>query len=821
MSFLPSGAAAAADLIPIMAYDPPRGLFYGGDGTLSFGAVCHALPGGDDKTEGRFRTLLEEDWPDDTILQFSLIASPNLVREFHRIAAARGGAMEGVLGDALKARLQFFQEASDRGFAECGGVFLRDFQVIFTAKIPIAGTEPNEAELDSVSQLRSRAINSLGHGGFAPVPIDGHRFVEVLSTYLNRSDSASWRIFGGDRARDDVPLNRQVFDKATDLRVDRAGLWLDDVRVSILSAKQMPEFLQWGLGAQLVGDMLHGTRGLRSPFFVTLSLHYPNQQSTRMKFNGKRQWVTNSAFGPMGRLLPTLATQKRDLDTLTTSMDNGFRPIRFALTLCLYSRPADPTASFEERLRSAEQQSLADQSNARTYWSEAQLGLMPDRFVCLPLFVNALPFCADRRALTDIGRYRSGTTEHATRLLPAFADWRGTGRPALNLISRNGQLMNVCLFDSSTNYNTVIAAESGSGKSFLANNLIESYLSMGAYVWVIDAGYSYVKLAEEFGGEYLDFNPEKKEVSLNPFPIVQDYDEEGDILEAVLTAMAAPSMPLSDLQSSGLRRVMRELWSEKAQRMAIDDIAARLLQETDERLRDVGSQLYQFTTAGAFGRYVHGRNTVDFRSRFTVLELDHLRSRKHLQQVVLLMLIYAIQQQMYRLPRGVKKLVLIDEAWELLGEGEVGKFIEFAYRRFRKYNGAAITITQSIADFHATESGKAIAANSANMFLLGQKSEVVDTLVAENKLALPPFSVEVLKSVHTLPGQYSEVYVKTESGAGVGRLIVPPFSRLLYSTRPPDLEAIAQFKERGLSTVEAIHAVIAARAGATGKADAA
>jgi conjugal transfer ATP-binding protein TraC len=468
-------------------------------------------------------------------------------------------------------------------------------------------------------------------------------------------------------------------------------------------------------------------------------------------------------------------------------------------------------ASWEDRLRSARQAALAAESNARTFWAERGFTMMADSFVALPLFVNALPFCSDRKAVRDSGRYRTATTEHAARLTPIFADWRGTGTPALNLIGRNGQLMNVCLFDSQTNYNTVVAAQSGSGKSFLANHLIESYLGAGAYVWVIDAGYSYLKLAEELGGDFIDFAPDKP-VSLNPFPIVREYDEEGDILEAVVTAMAAPTEPLTDLQSSELKRAMRDLWAERGGDTSIDAVAAKLHAHEDERVRDIGTRLYGFTSEGAYGRYFHGPNTVSFRNRFTVLELDQLRSRKHLQQVVLLMLIYAVQQQMHSLPRGVKKIVLIDEAWELLGEGEVGKFIEHAYRRFRKYNGAAVTVTQSIADFHTSASGRAVAENSANRFLLGQKSEVLDTLVAGNKLALNAFSLEVLKSVHTLAGQYSEIYVQTEGGSGVGRLIVPPFSRLLYSTRPEDLAAIARHRETGMTTQQAIAAVLAERA---------
>lgn len=63
-------------------------------------------------------------------------------------------------------------------------------------------------------------------------------------------------------------------------------------------------------------------------------------------------------------------------------------------------------------------------------------------------------------------RYRTLAARHAVVLLPVFGDWKGTGTPVVNLLSRNGQLMDLALFDSQGNYNAVVAASSGAGKSF-------------------------------------------------------------------------------------------------------------------------------------------------------------------------------------------------------------------------------------------------------------------------------------------------------------------------------------------------------------------
>ena len=173
---------------------------------------------------------------------------------------------------------------------------------------------------------------------------------------------------------------------------------------------------------------------------------------------------------------------------------------------------------------------------------------------------------------------------------------------------------------------------------------------------------------------------------------------------------------------------------------------------------------------------------------------------------MLLQLIYQIQQAMFLGDRGRRKIVIIDEAWDLLTSGEVGKFIETGYRRFRKYNGAAIVITQSLADLYANAVGEAIAANSATTFQLAQKAETLEQLANAGKL--PGGALNRLKSVHTAPGRYAELYLMSNRGSGLARLVVSPFLQLLYSTRADDVAAIARLRRQGLGLVEAIEILV-------------
>jgi conjugal transfer ATP-binding protein TraC len=122
-----------------------------------------------------------------------------------------------------------------------------------------------------------------------------------------------------------------------------------------------------------------------------------------------------------------------------------------------------------------------------------------------------------------------------------------------------------------------------------------------------------------------------------------------------------------------------------------------------------------------------------------------------------------------------------------------------------------VTVTQSLNDLYSNPAGRAIAQNSANTFLLAQPSQAIEQLQAERRLPMTEAGAELLKSVHTLPGAYSEIMVLTDRGGGIGRLVVDPFRRLLYSTDPKDVAALQRLRARGLSVVEAIRTLLAER----------
>jgi conjugal transfer ATP-binding protein TraC len=246
-------------------------------------------------------------------------------------------------------------------------------------------------------------------------------------------------------------------------------------------------------------------------------------------------------------------------------------------------------------------------------------------------------------------------------------------------------------------------------------------------------------------------------------------------------------------------------------------VAEAMLRRADEerepRLRNMAQQLHSFTRHGIYRKYFDGPNNLNYKNNLVVLELDHLKGKKHLQQVVLLQLIAQLNTEFYLGDRSRKKLLIVDEAWEAFEDPMVAKFLEGAFRRMRKIQASPIVISQSLRDLYNSASGEAIANNAANVLVLRQNAEAIEALKTSGRFNIGEYGYEMLKSLHTEPGQYSEVLFRSGSAWGVGRFVVDRFSQLLYSTLGSEVAALRALRETGMTGAEAIKHYIAVERG--------
>lgn len=221
--------------------------------------------------------------------------------------------------------------------------------------------------------------------------------------------------------------------------------------------------------------------------------------------------------------------------------------------------------------------------------------------------------------------------------------------------------------------------------------------------------------------------------------------------------------------------------------------------------------LFPYTSEGAYGKFFNGSSTVNLENTLVVIELEELKERKDLQSVVVQMMIINITNRMFLGDRLTPFNIVFDEAWDLLRGSQGGVFIETLARRLRKYNGSLVVGTQSINDFFVNAGAQAAFDNSDWMCLLSQKTESIEQLKKTNRISLTPMMESQLKSVKTKQGQYAEVMIYGSSGYAIGRLLLDPYSQLLYSTKAKDYAMVQSLRDQGFTLEQALEHILGNR----------
>jgi hypothetical protein len=129
--------------------------------------------------------------------------------------------------------------------------------------------------------------------GLNPDILDANHYVRLLNTVLNWSHDAGWK----DRVVPECDPTRlireQLLDYGNAIDTDEKGIWLGQKRVKTLSAKRTPDHFYFGSAKSYLGDLLSGTRGIRQNALISLTIHYPDAESTRARQEGVRQFITN------------------------------------------------------------------------------------------------------------------------------------------------------------------------------------------------------------------------------------------------------------------------------------------------------------------------------------------------------------------------------------------------------------------------------------------------------------------------------------------------------------------------------------------------
>ncbi|WP_126448119.1 type IV secretion system protein TraC [Sulfuricystis multivorans] len=838
-----------SDLLPYLAWIPERRLFVlEGDVPQKVDAIGFCLEmtpqTGATPDMADLLTTIFTYLPKGSGVQWSLIATPLIDRFLDAYVGVRLDPATAPTKEERERRELFralaqrqaehFRKGATDPLVPNQPYLLRDFRIVMSVVIPATSYE-DEDLLHEIETIRETCATTLKTYYQYERDWDPEDLINWCAVVLNPQEAILKRNAPHINYDEGRPIKEQIIAPNTVMRVTEDGLIYglpqrkNECIAKCMSVRSYPKACTLNAMGSLIGDYMQPAIGYTSPFMITIGISTLDFEESRATTQMKAARATQKAESPMARFLPELQDIKYDWDIAQRSFDEGKGTVHMYHQLILWAAPED--------------MARAEQS-AQAVWRSRQFEIVEDTFIQIQGLLGSLPMSLTPTLTKDIRTAQRMTTKtipNAVNMAPLLAEWHGVGRPIVPMWGRRGQAMSIDLFANMTgNFNAVIAGTSGSGKSVLLNSIALSYLGIGGRVWIVDIGRSFEKLCHTVGGQYLEFTPES-DIRLNPFTMVEDIEDDLEMLVPLFEQMVSPSEPLDDYRRRQLGLHILSVWYEKGREATVDDLAYSLINNCekggpnskwadpewiakvralpheerqnlcDPRIRDIGIQLFPYTSDGPYGRYFHGETNVNFESDLIVLELEELAAKKDLQAVIMFLLMYRITQNMY-LTRNRPKICILDEAWSLLGSGNSGDFIETGYRRARKYHGSFCAATQGIGDFSMSRAAEAAFNNADWLFLLRQKPESILALEKSDKLVIDEGMRDMLMSVKTVQGVYSEVFVHGgQMGHGIGRVLFDPFSLLLVSSKAEDFEAVKAYRQQGYTIVEALESVLADR----------
>ncbi|RWZ78107.1 MAG: DUF87 domain-containing protein [Candidatus Chaera renei] len=363
------------------------------------------------------------------------------------------------------------------------------------------------------------------------------------------------------------------------------------------------------------------------------------------------------------------------------------------------------------------------------------------------------------------------------------------------------------IFDrfSLENANMVVFAKSGAGKSFTVK--LEALRSMmtGSEVIIIDPENEYQRLCDAVGGSYIRLSLNSS-TRINPFdlPRVIDSDDADDALRAnliTLHGLLRLMMGGSQTLANGVTTPALSPAEEADLDQALIDTYARAgitsdplthnsppptvgdLYETLLHMPGNGPQLAQrlrkFTT-GTFAGIFSQQSNIDINNSMVVFNTRDLEDE--LRPVAM----YIILSYIWNKTRSnqKKRMLVVDEAWQLMKYDDSANFLFSLAKRARKYYLALTTVTQDVEDFMSDKMGRAIVANSSMQLLLKQSASAVDMLGEVFKL-----TEEEKKRLSNFPvGQ--GLFFAGQNHVHI-QVIASPTEQSLITTNPQQLQQAA------------------------------
>jgi len=801
-----------SNYLPYIAYDEETKVYVNHDQTIGFIWECTPLCFAGEKSLDTLIGIFRAGLPVGSIVQFSLFADPYIkdyVDSYKILKKRRDPIVQRMTEEFSR----FISEGVN-GVENCAGIPIRTFRLFVSVKVPLPKKEGEVtfSQKDTYSNLFEVLHGAMLH----PRPLSPNRLIDLLRRILND------REFDDCPAYDDTrPIAEQIIMADTVIHKSMSELKVGEKYFRCITPKTFPregDPLQTNELFGGIWGVITDADQIRAPFLYTLNIIFHNVKS---KLHAKCNLVLQQkAFGSFA---PSLMRKQKEYMEAVDEIERGVQFVKIIPLFWTWGKDSKKVAESISRVK--------------RIWESKAYVMQEDKGILPILFISALPFglIDQDRNIDTLQRDFIFSSQVVPTLLPIQSDFSGGGLPVMMSTSRKGELWTLDLFnDKINNHNFYCCATTGSGKSFLINYFVINHYARNGIVRIIDIGRSYRKMSKMIkNARFVEFT-EESDICINPFSCVTNIKTDVSMLAAIVMQMIfsnTDSIPndMAETGSTLVKDAITWAFENEGTDACVDDVWEYLsgypskaidfnqagnhsaaIETITAIAHNLAFNLRDFTKSGTYGRWFNGKSNLDISNdEFVVLEVDSLRNRPELFKVVLLQLINSVTQDLYGSDRTRPRQVIFDESYEFIKANNrfLTDIIEGGYRRARKYFGSFGIVTQSILDLESFGNiGKVIRSQSAFNFYL----ESVDFEKARDAKMLDcdDFTMKILKSIKTVKGKYSEIFMETPFGKGVARLVVDPFSYYVYTSSPDEYSEIEAMVDRGMTYEKAIDEMV-------------
>jgi len=416
---------------------------------------------------------------------------------------------------------------------------------------------------------------------------------------------------------------------------------------------------------------------------------------------------------------PKLDAAHQNLEQLRNDLQQAREKIfDVGLYITIYGKDKDELQKTESEIRSVLESQL--------------IYLKPSLFQQESGFRSTLPISKD-----ELQVHSKLNSSPLSSLFPFVSFDLTSDRGILFGINRHNS--GLVLFDrfQMENYNSLIFATSGAGKSYATKLEILRSLMFDTNVIVIDPEDEYRYLAEATGGRHFNISLTSKH-HINPFDLTKPRPDEhfGDVLRSIIISLVGLFRlmfdGLSPSEDSIVDKAITETyalkditydseWSEDMQVPLLSDFEMVLggMEGADELIQKLKKY-----TEGTWGGFMNKPTNIDIERKFIVFSVRDMEDE--LKPIAMHIIMHHLWNAIRKNLR--KRLLVIDEAWWMMQSEDTASFLFKLAKRGRKYYLGLATITQDVGDFINSPYGMPIISNSSIQLLMKQSPSVINKI---------------------------------------------------------------------------------------------